>query len=730
MKKNVLSLLFALLCLAVFSTGALAAEDIAPASLTEDVEDMLPASGVGVNEETFPDAEFRALVLDELDTDGDEYLSEEEIAAVMRWSCSYKSISDLTGLEYFTELMYFGCAGNELEYLDVSANTKLIELFCSYNNLTALNVSGNTELTQLSCDSNELTSLDVSKNTKLETLDCSGNALTSLNVGNNTQLRTLSCSRNNLTTLDLSGNRALQGLACEDNGLTALDVSACTELTSLLCGGNKITSLDLSKLTGLEDLRCNYGTLAELDISNNPAIWQLECVSFGGTSLDISQNPLMLEVFTEGTTNEWDNEAGVVSLMKEREGASTLTLRYSDGLQIITERPAEPETPDDGGETVVPEGIAIDEEHFPDEAFRAYIAGELTHYETGESLFAGDADKNGYLTEEEIAAVTEIDVSNAYHPETGASVHSLAGIELFTELERLDCRYQGLTELDLTKNTKLREAIVYKSGLESIDLTGCPELEIFKCYHTDISELDFSGNPKLRVIEAGEIDLSSIDVSGCPELEVLRCGGNRITELDLENNTKLVELSIYNNQIYADGFEGLSELDVSMCPELEILDVSMNQLAKLDISQNPGLLCLNVSNTGLEEIDISGAEKLLEVYDQGETETWPCVEDGKSYIWYSLADPSEQYGSFYLAVDEDTAVVTEKKTDANDVDGNGTVEVKDLVVLMKSILKVDGAAVSPEAGDLNGDGKTDILDVIRLVRELAGSAEGEPVPVG
>ena len=38
---------------------------------------------------------------------------------------------------------------------------------------------------------------------------------------------------------------------------------------------------------------------------------------------------------------------------------------------------------------------------------------------------------------------------------------------------------------------------------------------------------------------------------------------------------------------------------------------------------------------------------------------------------------------------------------------------------MKSILKVEGAEVSVEAGDLNGDETVDILDVIRLVRELA-----------
>ena len=135
--------------------------------------------------QAFPDVNFRNFVL--TDVIGNSRVESDEISdsdkAVMAEKTSLflstSSISDLTGLAYFTGLEMLYCAGNALTELDVSNNVALTVLGCEANQLTSLDVSKNTALTALICFDNRLTVLDVSKNTALLTLWCYGNYMNS-----------------------------------------------------------------------------------------------------------------------------------------------------------------------------------------------------------------------------------------------------------------------------------------------------------------------------------------------------------------------------------------------------------------------------------------------------------------------------------------------------------------------------------------------------------------------
>ena len=194
--------------------------------------------GIKIDENTFPDENFRAYILKKIDKDGDGYLSETEIAETTSITCADRSISSLKGIEYFVNVQLIDCSGYNLTQLDVSKNTALEDLLCSENNLTQLDVSENTALEVLYCSENNLTQLDVSKNTALEDLDCSENNLTQLDVSKNTALEYLDCSENNLTQLDVSKNTALEHLYCSENNLTQLDVSKNIYLRILSCDRN------------------------------------------------------------------------------------------------------------------------------------------------------------------------------------------------------------------------------------------------------------------------------------------------------------------------------------------------------------------------------------------------------------------------------------------------------------------------------------------------------------
>ena len=257
-----LALLLALLAAAVLAPVA------AMASEPQSVE---------INETNFPDETFRQYVKVNFDKDGNDVLSPQEIAEVTEINVYNKSISDLTGIKYFTELETLMCYSNRLTSLDVSGCTELKGLICYNNQLAELDVSENAALVELNCLNNDLTSLDVSDCTELTYLDCSDNRLTSLDVSKNTALGSLYCSGNRLTSLDLSQNTNLKSLYCSENQLTSLDLSKNTKLNQLYCSDNQLTSLDVSKNTELGWLYCSANQLTSLDVSKKTELRVLDC---------------------------------------------------------------------------------------------------------------------------------------------------------------------------------------------------------------------------------------------------------------------------------------------------------------------------------------------------------------------------------------------------------------------------------------------------------------------
>ena len=131
--------------------------------------------GIKIDENTFPDENFRAYILKNIDKDGDGYLSETEIEETTSITCRDRSISSLKGIECFAALEYLYCSENNLTQLDVSKNTALDDLDCSGNNLTQLDVSKNAKLCELKCYNNNISQLDVSNKSNLRILSCDRN---------------------------------------------------------------------------------------------------------------------------------------------------------------------------------------------------------------------------------------------------------------------------------------------------------------------------------------------------------------------------------------------------------------------------------------------------------------------------------------------------------------------------------------------------------------------------
>ena len=262
-------------------------------------------------------------------------------------------------------------------------------------------------------------------------------------------------------------------------------------------------------------------------------------------------------------------------------------------------------------------GIPIDSTHFPDDNFIAYV--EL----------GCDKDHDGTLSQDELNRVTELYVDHA-------NIKDLTGIELFPNLDKLDCKYNNLTRLDVSKNTKLT-----KLYCESNQLTG----------------LDLSKNTALTELDCALNQLTGLDLSKNTALTVLYCESNHLTSLDLSKNTALTELNCQDNQ--------LTSLDLSKNTALTKLYCALNQLTSLDLSKNTALTILGCSGNNRQitvgetgQFDLSA----LKGFDVSKASGWSegaavdgnilTVPYGVTKISYQYDLGNEKSGTFTLTFDE------------------------------------------------------------------------------
>lgn len=298
------------------------------------------ADGVDIAS-TFTDSTFRKYVSENFDTDGNGYLSDDEIAAVKTVDVSKcaPAIISLEGVQMFTGLTELNCSGqgirnlniqnltaleqidvsnnmissltlpveaDNLVYLDVSNNhiTSLTSL-SEYDNLTFLNanvtnlseisVANMKNLAYLGVNATTISKLDLSANTNLRILECRAmTAMSELDVSNHPELVTLLCDsasdklKSSLTKLNVSGDTSLVKVDCSMSNISDLDISNTPALETLNCSNSKLDNIDVSANKSLKELNVSNNTLGKLDISSNINLEILSASEIGITDIDVS----------------------------------------------------------------------------------------------------------------------------------------------------------------------------------------------------------------------------------------------------------------------------------------------------------------------------------------------------------------------------------------------------------------------------------------------------------
>jgi hypothetical protein len=231
---------------------------------------------------SIPDANFETeLIAQGIDTDGivnGEISSADALAKTGTLNLNNKGISDLTGIESFTNLAQLRFDDNSVSSVNVSTLINLTQLRCANNNLSVINISNNLNLRRLYINGNTgITTLNIDNNVALTHLFAFENGLSSINIDNNVALTTVHLYGNSISTINLDNNTVLSTLLIQNNNISTISVTLNTALTNFRIQDNLLTILDVSTNTLLEDLRCSDNNLEVLDISSNTSLTQLRC---------------------------------------------------------------------------------------------------------------------------------------------------------------------------------------------------------------------------------------------------------------------------------------------------------------------------------------------------------------------------------------------------------------------------------------------------------------------
>lgn len=252
-------------------------------------------------------------------------------------------------------------------------------------------------------------------------------------------------------------------------------------------------------------------------------------------------------------------------------------------------------------------------EKIEDEIFKQFCLDEYDH-----------SPKDGKISKKEALNAIEIKVK-------GMKISSLAGIEYFTNLRKLDCSDNKIKEIDVSKNRELRTLDCSINPISAIEVDELPKLSDLQIHSTNIKKIDVSKNVELYMLITSNSPITSLNVLENKELAVLLCSDNQLTDLDVSKNSKLLMLHCPNNKIstlnlsmnpnlvnlWCNNQTGdnnkklLTTLDMSHNKNLQILSCAQNGITNLQLTNNPDLIQLRCEDNQLISLDVRQNTKLV-----------------------------------------------------------------------------------------------------------------------
>ena len=200
-----------------------------------------------------------------------------------------------------------------------------------------------------------------------------------------------------------------------------------------------------------------------------------------------------------------------------------------------------------------------------------------------------------------IGDIIELDCSGEKTPGGNRPLIAL-DVSGCTALQKLDCRFNFITELDVQGLTELQELYCNSNTLTALDVHGLTKLEKLYCNTNRLTALNVLGCTALKELYCNGNGLITLNVLGCTVLQKFNCSKNQLSTLNVQGLTELQELNCGGNQ--------LSTLDVSGLTALQQLNCDENQLSTLDVQGLTELQQLNCDSNQLSSLNVQGCTAL------------------------------------------------------------------------------------------------------------------------
>ncbi|MEM5563721.1 T9SS type A sorting domain-containing protein [Psychroserpens sp. AS72] len=251
----------------------------------------------------------------------------------------------------------------------------------------------------------------------------------------------------------------------------------------------------------------------------------------------------------------------------------------------------------------------------PDANFKNALVNTPCVQIAGNIAYDADENNDGEISIAEAEAVNNLKIENQ-------NISSLAGIEHFVNLTSLYCRFNELSELNLSSLPSLFRLECDNNQLSELNITNSPLTRLI-CYNNELTDLDLNTMPLLESLNCSNNELTQLSMSATTNLESLSCNDNQLTQLNVDSLTSLWSLECNDNLLTQLNINALTNLNFVLCgnnqlneivinnlPNLDYFDCSGNFLTSIDLSGQNSFSLLNCSDNNFTTLDLSGLDTI------------------------------------------------------------------------------------------------------------------------
>ena len=603
---------------------------------------ILISSFVNAQIVNIPDANFKAKLLEasptnpiaynssgsiKIDVNDDGEIQQSEALNVTGLQISYSNISNLNGIQSFTNIESLNCNSNNLQTLDLTGLINLKFLHCGFNQLTSLNIINSSNLEVLDFRTNQLSNINLTGNVNLTALYALNNNLSSLNVVGYNNLQILDCTNNDLSALNLTGASNLSNLKCKNNQLTSLNISGLSNVLILDCSYNQIATLDASSLINVNHLDCSYNVLTSLNVSGLTVITNLYCNNNMLSNINLTGLTSLINFF--GSWNQFANIninglPQLIGLSVKYNQLTSLNISGTPNLSYI-------DCNNNSLTSLNLSGLSsIQNLDCDNNQLTTLNVSGLTNLQ------------NLYCRNNQLNNLNCTDLVGLLGLYINDNLLTSLTINGLTNLTRLECHSNNLTSLNVAGLTNLQYLLCSQNQLTTLDTSGLSNLLQLVCYVNQLTTLNVNGLTSLTLLYCDNNQLTELDLSSLASLQMFSASINSLTSLNLKNGSieSNVNFSVNPNLIYICCDTGQLTQIQTLITQNSLFNCAFNSYCSFtpggDYNNITGTMIFDANNNGCDTLDLPQSNIKMNIND-GTTQGSTFTNNSGNYNFFTEA---------------------------------------------------------------------------------------------